>query len=115
MNRERLTILRDHLAKLPDSRFDISTIRQEDECGTYACLAGWTCELFGGRGIWEAETHLDLNDEQGGELFVPSHPGRSWSRREDYPRADAIAAIQSMLDNPADDALPVWPEKAASQ
>lgn len=112
MNRERLTILRDHLASLPDDRVDLSVVQEVDECGTVACIAGWAGVLARRDGdakpsvyfsMDDAEEWLGLSETQGPCLFLDGIGSRT-------PRADAIAAIQSMLDNPADDALPIWPE-----
>lgn len=112
MNRERLKTLRDHLAGLPDERVDMSTGGREALCGTVACIGGWAEQIFGGE-YWNDV--LDLSDEQGRALFYPA----GWFRRADDPnrltRTDAIAAIDSMMANPDDKALPVWPEKAVSE
>lgn len=128
MNRKRLTILRDHLTSLPDERVDMSNyFRRPDakiefdhidvaadivrhDCGTAACIAGWTCVIWPGASPDDyvddfAERQLGLTNEQAYQLFFPR--GYEWAG---YTRSDAIAAIQSMLDNPSDDALPVWPE-----
>jgi hypothetical protein len=119
MNRERLTILRDHLASLPDERVDMrwyvsgegagfpdAPVKLLDECGTAACIAGWAAYLFevSPEGAFEP---LSLTADQSSELFFP----------DDFScghltRADAITAINSMLENPSDDARPIWPERA---
>ena len=130
MNRERLTILRDHLASLSDERLnmvdffvdsdgedlDWDTIAEaksklQADCGTAACIAGWALTLFAEtQGGWGVETAameaLGLEYDQGRALFLPH--GFEVGH---YSRSDAISAIQSMLDNPADDALPIWPER----
>lgn len=108
MNRERLTILRDHLASLPDRQFDITDYVQEKDCGTVACVAGWANILFKSRdqqSVTAARKRLDLTADQSSKLFYP----RGFMDGV-QSRTDAIAAIQSMLDSPDDDALPVWPE-----
>lgn len=126
MNRERLTILRDHLASLPDERVNMAAVTSVvgepeaeayliaddlNRCGTAACIAGWACALFGERGQHMdsdvAADLLSITGKQDCELFTPP----CWNSGA-YTRSDAIAAIQSMLDSPDDDALPVWPEKA---
>jgi len=118
MNRERLTILRDHLASLPDERVDMAVyvrdlanptapllpVSRLTECGTAACIAGWAAHLFGGEPD-SAQRTLELDRGQANDLFCPV--GFSAGI---FTRQDAIAAIQSMLDSPDDDALPVWPE-----
>lgn len=135
MNRERLTILRDHLTSLPDERFDmrvvfgiaatdgnwvdeeVSCLGDSPEeilnhCGTVACMVGWTGAIFSPRvqeyDSPEAAIDLDLNRDQRQLLFMPDGYSRGKLTKD-----DAIAAIQSMLDSPADDALPIWPEKEA--
>lgn len=126
MNRERLTILRDHLASLPDERVNMVALMLDEQgrsqayqkeprallahCGTAACIAGWANALFGNRrikqGAEDAEIYLGLTEEQSVALFEPE----GFDIPDEYSRSDAIAAIQSMLDSPDDDALPVWPE-----
>lgn len=121
MNRERLKTLRDHLAGLPDEKLDMRWyVAQQgfglplgdpailSECGTTACIAGWAAHLFGGQPD-DAGLPLHLSHEQSMALFCPD----SFENEGRYTRTDAIAAIDSMLANPDDDALPVWPEKAA--
>ncbi len=107
MNRERLTILRDHLASLPERDFAMGSWPCDPtECGTPACIGGWCDRLFGNNS-WateEAGQNLGLGSAQHDALFFP--PGDL----DTFTRQDAIAAIQSMLDSPDDDALPVWPE-----
>ena len=138
MNRERLKTLRDHLAGLSDERVRLNGyfMRADDpsgtdiypkspddflaDCGTAACVAGWSVTLFGKYVEGNAGTGdaagalLGLTPDQSDKLFQP----RGWVRDGDddlaYGRLDAIAAIDSMLANPDDNALPVWPEKAVS-
>lgn len=127
MNRERLTILRDHLASLPDERVNMAALVRwpsgpdhwsrktmaeiVHNCGTACCVAGWANALFNpdkpeiSVGADDAEVALGLTWDQKGGLFFPY--GWPYGRQT---RSDAIAAIQSMLDSPDDDALPVWPD-----
>lgn len=130
MNRERLTILRDHLASLPDERVDMRSAgigadgnrsawsittphALLSQCGTAACIGGWANYLFApeslGASCATAQKLLELTNSQEQALFLPALWADDLSI---LSRDDAIAAIQSMLDNPDDDALPVWPEKA---
>jgi hypothetical protein len=130
MNRERLKTLRDHLASLPDERVDMRTYVDWDagplgwgrqgtgdvlhKSGTAACIAGWAVALFEpGRSVFDISADdsaalLGLTESQSDLLFLPIG---YWE--DVHTRADAIAAIDSMLANPDDNALPVWPEKAA--
>lgn len=132
MNRERLKTLRDHLAGLPDERVKMThLVRWEDgpeswwlrpmgeivhDCGTSCCIAGWANAIFSPE---VAEVRLDSDDaanalslsaDQKEALFFPT----DYFLSTRYSRADAIAAIDSMLANPDELALPVWPEKAVS-
>lgn len=113
MNRKRLKILRDFLARLPDRQVDMTVVRVEKSCGTVACIMGWAEELWPDMPIDDA---LDLTSLQALELTQPFDVGtkRHWHTPGDYTRLDAIAAIQSLIDNPDDDAMPVWPEKKES-
>lgn len=129
MNRERLKILRDHLVVLPDERVDMryfahsdgklaANVRQVRKlvgggCGTAACVAGWATTLFRPTNLSDypesaAQRMLGLSSAQADNLFYPK--GYHWAGY--YTRTDAIAAIDSMLANPDDEALPVWPEKS---
>ncbi|MFC7378224.1 hypothetical protein [Brevundimonas sp. GCM10030266] len=123
MNRERLKTLRDHLAGLPDERVDMRhyfTVGNgwtaadpaallEAGCGTAACIAGWAASLFQGQPE-DANDLLDLTEMQEQALCYPT----GFQFKGTYNRLGAIAAIDSMLANPDDLALPVWPEKAVS-
>jgi len=112
MNRERLTILRDHLASLPDERVHMNYVRKDLECGTVCCIGGWAGYLADPEAAWaglsEGADWLQLSGQQSSALFWPNEV--FGLDLDDLTRADAIAAIQSMLDSPDDDALPVWPE-----
>lgn len=120
MNRERLKALRDHLAGLPDERVDMDYVRIERDCGSVCCIAGWANELWAEGDIHTttAQNLLGLSDEQASALFyaeVPDGDGDfgvlTLAKLSELTRLDAIAAIDSMLANPGDDALPFWPEK----
>lgn len=103
MNRERLAILRDHLPTIPEKHFDM----REWKCGTTACIGGWAETLWKGE---SADDSLGLTYEQSEALFFMENTSVGMS---DVTIPMAVAAIQSMLDNPDDGALPVWPEPAA--
>lgn len=110
MNRDRLKILKDHLVSLPNEQVDMSTVLEERSCGTVACIKGWA------EALWPRRNPLGLTNAQWQRLFTPydKAAGRYWYRPGDYTREDAIAALQSLIDNPDDEALPVWPEKAVA-
>lgn len=46
---ERLKLLRDKIASLPDEQVDLNIIGAELDCGSVGCLAGWAAILAGGR------------------------------------------------------------------
>lgn len=48
MNIENAKKLVGQLERLPDEKFDISTIISHRECSTVACVAGWAMLLNGG-------------------------------------------------------------------
>ena len=106
MNRERLQILREHLAGLPDERFTMSLWGAPEDrhtCKTACCVGGWTERLWTNQSAGAA---LGFTDEQHEALFYPE----GWAR-DGRPLSDAIAAIDSMLASEDDNALPVWPSK----
>lgn len=108
MNRPRLQILADHLRSLPDDAVRMDECLSEGECGTVACISGWIQTLWNrAPGDTYVATRVGLSLEQGDALFTPD----GWSEEGRYTRSDAVAAIQSMLDSPDDDALPVWPSR----
>ena len=113
MNRERLKTLRDHLAGLPDEQFGMEGEGIGPICGTVACVGGWASYLANPERQWgdlfEGADWLELISLQYSPLFWPT----GWESGK-ITRTDAIAAIDSMLANPDDLALPVWPEKAVS-
>lgn len=47
--RDRVIMLRDHLAQLPAAQFDYREWSRESEYGTVACVAGWQGILMGDR------------------------------------------------------------------
>ena len=108
MNRERLKILRDHLASLPDEAVDMC--EPWAGCGTACCIGGWSNRLFRDLSdvptLEDAVEDLSLNDDQKWELFYARSSGGPLS---ELSRTDAVAALDSMLSNPDDNALAVWP------
>jgi hypothetical protein len=74
--RERLEYLRDFLRGLATERFSMDTwVCVDPECGTVACIGGWTCQLFGrpadARSDNFAQWALGLSEDVSGHLFVP--------------------------------------------
>lgn len=77
MNRENIQKVRDHIASLPPAKFDMGSLGS-DECGSPACIAGWTPRALGvprPRGVGpmaHARRLLGLTEDQADELFMPS-------------------------------------------
>lgn len=118
MNRERIQILRDHLAQLPDERFNMrlwfsdgsgepapeilrEAIFNPRSCGTAACIAGHALRLFRSRvngtdnSIFEAARNvLKLNSPMALELFQPD----GFSEKGVFTRAQAVATLDHLLE-----------------
>lgn len=118
--RERLEYLRDFLRALPVERFYIGnyvsigvpgsfrgtrSTADLNECGTAACIAGWTAYLFSGAPVsaeYDATTGdnppahdlaaglLGLNDDEAFSLFVPLGISLSWSEITNVQAAQVI-------------------------
>lgn len=101
MNLERMKILRDHIAALPEEQFDMSDWKREEECGTVACIAGWACILFStpeeteNSGTAEtAETVLDIDCDTSDSLFVG---GFSTNHLWDITRDEAVEEMDRLI------------------
>ena len=115
MNRERLQMVRDRIASEPPERLDMSAYH----CGSAHCIAGWADVIMGTKptpGVdyrWDAghraQAWLGLDTEQANELFQPVG-----FYEIDYTQADALAALDSLINADSDDALPVWPERVSA-
>lgn len=111
--KERLAYLRDFLRELPrerfnmlhfglsDGRYGYSTVAPVDvfkECGTAACICGWTNVLFGGRETDDehAAAHiLGLDIEASENLFYPHGWGSDlWSV---IPPSAAVAVLDHLI------------------
>lgn len=117
MDRARLQQVRDRIAAEPAERLDMRSwpsCRSLHECNTAACIGGWGAfvrqqeEGGDGRSAYPScvGDWLGLTFAQADALFQP--PG--WSRNI-YTQADALAALDSLINAPTEDALPVWPER----
>lgn len=78
MNVERLKMLRDHIANIPESEFNMADYEVEGDCGTVRCIAGH-CKLLFHDVIpdlvwWNTEASsrevLGLTWNQGHRLFL---------------------------------------------
>lgn len=112
MNVELALEVKEHILKHPEQA-RIESWAEETECGTVACIAGWTC-LLGGDRVQEYEQQyetdfdnyagyacelLDIDLETGESVFFPDH----WTFEEHsclienstpdnpYPQAAAMA------------------------
>ena len=114
MNIERITQLRDHLAQLPDSRFNINiwvkdkasdnsdlltAAQVRHNCGTCACIGGWADALFQPDDYRPMESLLDdtalllgLTVEQ---VFRLTHPQVDWN---EVTREVAVEALTILLE-----------------
>lgn len=116
MNKENIKIVRDHLASIDDSRFDMRDLLIRDGvpdciddyddgpakllrgCGTAACIAGWTNFIFSPKTKGAHTTHaaetLGLDGSQCFALFLPlgfGTPGK-------YTREQAIRVLDHLLE-----------------
>lgn len=109
MNKEAIKDLIEFLEHLEPEKFDMAHWFRRTECGSVACVAGWTCwldedlrfltELQGGGGVVisdAAQKKLGLNDYQASELFEPGFATRSFEPNR-TPR-QAAAVLRHFLD-----------------
>lgn len=94
--RDRLKILRDHIAGLSPEKFDMSEWR----CGTAACIGGWTETLFAKKRLGESAVGalIGLNPDQSEALFYPDLPdpdgdARAWNATP----AEAVKVLDHLL------------------
>jgi hypothetical protein len=100
--RQRLQILRDFIAAIPEQNFNMSEWREEHECGTVACIGGWTTLLFDVPQQSSAGECLGLTGSESDALFCPN----GWSYGV-YSRQDALDAIDGYLAK----GEIVWPKR----
>lgn len=97
--RDRLVILRDHLAGLKPELFDMDEWEKvEGDCGTAACIGGWTSRLFGASHKGSAD-RLGLTAKQASRLFYP-YDGylKDYASAFDATPAQAAAVIDHLLN-----------------
>lgn len=107
MHLERMKTLRDHLRTLPPNKFRMESYLwskndadyqsgglkvqrlYEPDCQTAACVAGWTCALFGEQDLLipnhsfrDGQRLLDLSDAQAEGLFTPCPAKLEYPARE---------------------------------
>ena len=124
MNTDRILILANFIESLPDERLDMhlwasdgddenldqATATVLHNCGTAACIGGWTEALFnpdalqfrGTRGLWSpdaplpkdsAGTLLGLTVAQAHDLFMPPHTSGAWSDITPAIAADTLRRL----------------------
>jgi hypothetical protein len=74
---ERILHIADLIEKLEPQQFDMNEYITENECGTVACIAGWTYLTYGeasniGDPHESAAIHLALDTPSGQSLFIPT-------------------------------------------
>ena len=81
MNVENIKRVRDHIEKLPPSKFDMQWLGDEPSrgCGSACCIAGWAHRVLGLDGFTDAATRaFGLTERQGFDLmWPPVDPERS--------------------------------------
>lgn len=126
MNVENIKRVRDHIAALPDERFNmLSYVGVRDEaggvcdlyvdgatnasalegsCGTCACIAGWTLAIFApdepksDNEIADAGKILDLTFAQARRLFEPNNHAPEFGRLlSGVTRSEAVAVLDRLM------------------
>lgn len=95
MNTERILHIADLIEKLEPQQFDMSDYIYTAECGTVACIAGWTYLTYGGCGdpYSEARNLLGLDEDRADALFLPY--GCDW---EDITPAHAAQTLRKLAE-----------------
>ena len=131
LNIERLTILRDHIAALDPSRFNMAVWSQSDldalstatlyqmqhNCGTAACIGGWAETLFvakeptdfigAGSDTLTIEA-LGITAEQAEELFFPHYQLSEAGLDASYSQLTQRQAVE-VLDHLIETGQVDWP------
>lgn len=101
MNRDNIKLVRDVIAALPDEKFAMHDWITSDhdprhDCGTAACIGGWTATLLLTNRFHfdDAGQALGLEYNQYVALFCP--PG--YEQRGRYTRQDAIRTLDHLLE-----------------
>lgn len=115
LNRANIKRVRDVIAALDASRFDMSvfasdgeneipTSRLEHNCNTAACIGGWTAATFRWRGCASeaqdfAAAQLGLTEDQERALFMPNRfdQGISWGG-DDITQAEAVMVLDRLIE-----------------
>ena len=93
MNRDNFLNAIDFLEQLEPERFNFEIVREQTECGTVACVLGWTPEIFGDSAHAYCIGHpVHASDLYGVDpgialrLFYPSHTRYAvWNTPENAP------------------------------
>ena len=108
MNIERLKMVRDKIASLPESALNMRTCGREadNECGTAACIGGWTYAVMhpehplarNGALLFHSSAWLGLTDDEEQELFYPPSEGGWWATRDQAVRVLDILISEGVVD-----------------
>ena len=106
MDIPRVTQLRDFLATLPPSSFDMSIWGTYESCNTAVCIGGWAVRLFNLkqpplRGLFVkliageklVADHLGLTEDQADALFYPPNYKDHY-----YPLQQAVAVLDHLIE-----------------
>lgn len=106
-----------HLEGLPEERFNMGYFRDQHECGTVGCIAGYADLLFG---RWE-EVFGDLDSDQRRSIFLPKGYSNERHGNKAFPLSRAIRTLKHMRseylrtgevvvdwDAPEPEAKPAW-------
>ena len=94
MNRENIKKVRDHIAVAGDEHFDM----RNWDCGTSACIGGWTDRLCGPPGNRDSTVTartLGLDEEVANELFFMTETP---VRMMDVTREHAVRVLDHLLE-----------------
>lgn len=114
MNRKNVKLVRDHIAKLSPARFDMRSLHIVNgykanfgipndriliDCGTAACIAGWTNAILGNPDseyddATDAAARLGLDEREADDLFTP----RGFDVKGRFTRAQAVAVLDHLLE-----------------
>jgi hypothetical protein len=101
MNTERILHIADLIEKLEPQQFDMSDYVTENECGTVACIAGWTYLTYGdlggsGNPHESAENHFGLDEDRADSLFTPRSKDGLNASYDDITPAHAAQTLRKL-------------------
>jgi len=103
-------MVRDRIASEPPEHTNMLDTRSDAGCETAYCIAGWAQVIRRGRyegsALFDSKDWLELSRGQAARLFLPDC-------MDELTQADALVALDSLINATDDDALPVWPERVS--